>query len=79
MVFYTNILESRANCLLMSEDTMRFNQYNKKMNPKEISHFAVCYIISILNKLINHNSDLFEKDFKHNLLKSVKEYCPEFK
>ena len=63
----------------MSEETMRFNQFNKKLNPKEISHFAVCYVISILNKLMNFNSDLFEKDFKQSLFKSVKDYCPQDK
>ena len=74
MQYFMNILESRSNCLLMSEETMRFNQYNRKLYPKEIAHFGLTYILSILQILMTSNEDMFDKDFRKNLKKATTEY-----
>jgi hypothetical protein len=74
MQYFTNILDSRSNCLLMSEDTMRFNQYNRKLYPKDIAHFALSYILSILQILMSSNEDMFDKEFRKDLKKATTEY-----
>ena len=76
--FFTVILESRANALLMSEETMNFYQYNRKIKPGKVSHFAISYMLCILNTLLKYNKDNLT-EFSKTIKKATAEYCPEYK
>lgn len=58
---YKVILEARSNALLMSEDTMNFYQYNLDIKPTDTSHFAVSYLMKILNILLKWNKDVYKE------------------
>ena len=61
MSVYKPILEARVNALLMIEDTMNFYQYNIDLKPSEVTHFAMSYLVKILNTLLKHNKDLYKE------------------
>jgi hypothetical protein len=70
---YRVILESRANALLMSEDTMNFYQYNLDIKPYETSHIAMAYLMKILNILLKWNKDVY-KELSKQLKKAANKF-----
>ena len=58
---YKPIVEARVNALLMIEDSMNFYQYNIDIKPGEVTHFAMSYLVKILNTLLKHNKDLYKE------------------
>ena len=45
----------------MIEDSMNFYQYNIDIKPGEVTHFAMSYLVKILNTLLKHNKDLYKE------------------
>lgn len=60
-MYFTVMLQARANALLMSEETMNFYQYNRKIKPTEVSHFAISYMLTLLNILLKYNKDVYQE------------------
>jgi hypothetical protein len=76
--YFNVMLEARANALLMSEETMNFYQYNRKIRPGKVSHFAISYMLCLLNILLKYNKDNVS-EFSKTIKKATTEYCPDYK
>ena len=77
--YFNVLLEARANALLMSEETMNFYQYNRKIKPSEVSHFAISYMLCILNIILSGLDKDKQNEFSKAIKKATAEYCPDFK
>ena len=60
---YKNIIEEKANALLMDEETVDFNHYNLNIMPNTAIVMAVNYIECILNIFGKYKNDVC-KDLK---------------
>lgn len=52
--FFYKIIQSRANGLIFTEDTMNFYQYNLDIKPDYI-RYAVSYLMKLMSILLGHN------------------------
>lgn len=70
---YKNIIDEKANALLMDEETMNFNHFNLNVLPDPGILYAFNYLESLLSILGKYNSE-YCKDLKRQLrgLKLVK-------
>ena len=75
---YKVVLEARSNALLMSEDTMNFYQYNLDIKPSDTSHYAVSYLMKILNILLKWNKDVY-KEISKALKKAASKFLGDNK
>lgn len=57
-ILYKNIIDEKANALLMDEDAIDFNHYNLNLMPEPGIVFAVNYIECLLSILGKYNNEL---------------------
>ena len=57
---------------------MNFYQYNRKIKPSEVSHYAISYMLCILNTLLKYNKDNVN-EFSKTIKKATAEYCSDYK
>ncbi|TNV85265.1 hypothetical protein FGO68_gene15236 [Halteria grandinella] len=71
---YKNIIDEKANALLMDEDSIDFNHYNLNVMPMPGIKFAVNYLESLLGTLGKYNIDIC-RDLRRQLktLKLIKQ------
>jgi hypothetical protein len=62
----------------MSEDTMNFYQYNLDIKPGDTSHYAVSYLMKILNILLKWNKDVY-KEISKQLKKAASKFLGDNK
>jgi len=65
---FDNIIKTRVNALLFSEETINFFQYNLKIFPTDLIKYAIAYLMKILSIVLKYNDD---KDQSHELTKLV--------
>lgn len=78
MRYFDVMLQATADALLMSEETMNFYQYNRKIRPEEVSHFAISYMLTLLNVLLKYNKDVYV-ELSKTIKKAATDYCPLYK
>lgn len=54
--------EHRANALLFSEETLNYFQFNfnPAITPEKCSHFAISYLLTILNMVLKSDKDKYK-------------------
>ena len=57
---------------------MNYYQYNRNIKPEEVSHFAISYMLTLLNVLLKYNEDVYV-ELSKTIKKAANEYCPHYK